>query len=346
MVLVICGYYISQNIALGYGKSNDVNDPSILKPISFRYHDNTYVLVYNGKLYNSADIKKQLIEKDFEFSGSSDTEILLKAYICYGYNVVNKLNGTFSFAIWDELKQELFLARDHFGIKPLYYSLIDDTLVFASEIKDVLKFPKMKAQLGREGLSELLGLGPAHTSGIGIFKNIYELKPAHYAVFNKSGLHLNRYWKLESKLHIDGFELTCDTISFLLEDSIERQLITDAPLGSMLSGGIDSSIITAYASKYLSQLNTLSVDYVDNDKYFVKNDFQPNSDNYYIDIISKKFNTNHEYIVFDTPELASSLKDAMIARDFPGMADIDSSLLLFCKKIKEKYDVVLSRGMF
>lgn len=167
-----------------------------------------------------------------------------------------------------------------------------------------------------------LDFGPAHTPGVGIFKNINELKPAHFLVFNKSGIHIERYWNLESKEHIDSFGKTCEKIRDLLEDSISKQMISDKTICTMLSGGLDSSIITAYASNYrknkgLSRLDTFSVDYVDNDKNFVKSDFQPNSDNYYIDIMKKQFDTNHHQIVIDTPELVDSLEEAMVARDFP-----------------------------
>ena len=189
--------------------------------------------------------------------------------------------------------------------------------------------------------------GPAHTPGVGIFKDINELKPAHFLLFNKSGIHIEEYWKLETKEHTDSFGKTCETIRYLLEDSISKQLVTDMSICTMLSGGLDSSIITAYASNYcksknMPRLNTFSVDYVDNDKNFVKSEFQPNSDNYYIDIMKRKFNTNHQQIVIDTPELAESLEEAMLARDYPGMADVDSSLLLFCKNISRKAKVAIS----
>lgn len=193
----------------------------------------------------------------------------------------------------------------------------------------------------------MFGLGPAHTPGNGIFKDIKELKPAHFLIFNKYGIYTEKYWSLESKEHTDDLDKTCEKIRFLLEDSIEKQLVSDVPLAVMLSGGLDSSIITAYASKHYKQtknkrLETFSVDYVDNDKNFVKSDFQPNSDNYYIDIMRKTFDTEHKNIIIDTPELANTLEDAMIGRDFPGMADVDSSLLLFCQKIKKTNTVVLS----
>ena len=189
--------------------------------------------------------------------------------------------------------------------------------------------------------------GPAHTPGIGVFKNINELKPAHFLLFNKSGIHIERYWKLQSKEHRDSFGKTCEIIRDLLEDSISKQLLSNFPICTMLSGGLDSSIITAYASNYfkskdMHKLETFSVDYVDNDKNFIKSDFQPNSDNYYIDIMQRKFNTNHHNIIIDTPELANELENAMIARDLPGMADVDSSLLLFCKHIGKDAKVAIS----
>ena len=189
--------------------------------------------------------------------------------------------------------------------------------------------------------------GPAHTPGLTAFKDINEVKPAHFLIFNKSGVFIEEYWKLESKEYKDTFSTTCDKIRYLLEDSIQKQLISDVPLCTMLSGGLDSSIITAYASNYcrannMPKLKTFSVDYVDNDKNFVKSDFQPNSDNYYINIMKKRFDTEHYNVVIDTPELAENLEEAMIARDFPGMADVDSSLLLFCKNIKKEVTVAVS----
>ncbi len=182
---------------------------------------------------------------------------------------------------------------------------------------------------------------------IGIFKDIHELKPANYAIFNSSGLHINKYWSLVSMPHTDNFNSTCDKVKFLLEDSIRKQLVSDVPLCTFLSGGLDSSIITLYASNYckekgLPPLNTYSVDYVDNDKNFVKTDFQPNSDNYYINLMKEMLNTNHHNIILDTPELAEALEDAMLARDYPGMADVDSSLLLFCKNVKQHATVTLT----
>ncbi len=261
--------------------------------------------------------------------------------------MVHHLNGIFAFAIWDEKNEELFIARDHFGVKPLFYTMQNNSFIFASEIKAIFQYPGVQRILDSQGVSELFGIGPAHTPGTTIFNNIFELKPAHFAVFNRSGLHLERYWKLKSAPHTENFAQTCDHLEFLLKDAITRQLVSDVPLCTFLSGGLDSSIITKYASDYcfehnLPPLDTYSIDYVDNDKNFVKSDFQPNSDNYYINLMVSKLHTIHHPIVIDTPELANYLEDAMIARDMPGMADIDSSLLLFCKYVKPTATVALT----
>ena len=341
------GYYYEEHICLGHKRLIVVDPDGGKQPMSAMKDGNLYTIVYNGQLYNTKELRSELEENGFTFDSYSDTEVLLKSFIFWKYDVVKKLNGIFSFAIWNSKKNELFLARDHFGVKPLFYTIYNNTLVFASEIKALFKYPGIEAKLDEQSIAELFGIGPARTAGLGIFKNIYEIKPAHFGIFNESGLHIERYWKLESKVHTDSLGKTCDTVRFLLEDSISRQLVSDVPLCTFLSGGLDSSIITLYASKYckkhnLPPLNTYSVDYVDNDKNFVKTDFQPNSDNYYINLMTEKLNTNHHTVVLDTPELASALEDAMIARDFPGMADVDSSLLLFCKNVKQDATVSLT----
>lgn len=306
-----------------------------------------YILVYNGQLYNTEELAKTLRKNNFIINSHSDTEVLLKSYIYYGEDVVNYLNGIFAFAVWDTNKNQIFLARDHFGVKPLFYIKLNETLIFSSEIKALFEYPSVEKILDEQSISELFGIGPAHTPGTTVFKNIYEIKPAHFAIFNKSGFHIKRYWKLESKKHTDSFSETCDNLKFLLYDSITRQLVSDMPLCTFLSGGLDSSIITKFASDYckkegLPPLDTYSIDYVDNDKNFIKNDFQPNSDNFYIDLINENLHTNHHKIIIDTPELAKALEDAMLARDVPGMADIDSSLLLFCKNVKKDMTVALT----
>ena len=341
------GYYINKNVALGHKRLIVIDPIGGKQPMIEKFSYGEYVIVYNGQIYNTKELKDILVENGFSFNGHCDTEVLLKSYIHYGHNVVNHLNGIFAFAIWDSRKKELFLARDHFGVKPLFYTLKDGSLIFGSEIKALFEYPGIEKILDNQGISELFGIGPAHTPGTTIFKNIYELKPAHYAIFNEYGFKTKHYWKLISKPHTDSFGTTCDKVKFLLNDAITRQLVSDVPLCTFLSGGLDSSIITKFAADYcqdngLPPLDTYSIDYVDNDKNFVKSDFQPNSDNYYISLMNRNLHTKHHSIIIDTPELAKYLEDAMIARDMPGMADIDSSLLLFCKNVKKEMTVALT----
>lgn len=337
------GLYISNTVSLGHRSII----PEDKQPIQFSFAENNYVIVYDGTLYNADELKHELEQYDFCFSTNSDAEVILKGYIHFQEKIVNKLNGVFAFAIWNTNENLLFIARDHFGIKPLYYTNINNSFVFASEIKALFEFPNVEPKLDTIGICELVGIGPAHTPGMTVFKNIYEVKPANYIIVNETGLHSKNYWQLISRPHTDSLGKTCEKVRYLLEDSIEKQVSSELPLCSFLSGGLDSSIISLYASDYcknndLPPLDTYSIDYIDNDKNFVKSDFQPNSDNYYINLMNKKLYSKHHNIVLDTPELADALESAMIARDMPGMADIDSSLLLFCKNVKPESSIALT----
>ena len=344
------GYYIDHHVALAHKRLIVVDPEGGKQPMIETFSFGKFIIVYNGQIYNTKELCEVLKENNFKINSHSDTEVLLKSYIYYGKEVVQHLNGIFAFAILDTNKNEIFLARDHFGVKPLFYTKVNETFLFSSVIKALFQYPGVEKILDGQSISELFGIGPAHTPGTTVFKNIYEIKPAHFAIFNESGLHIKQYWKLQSKKHTDTFEETCNKLKFLLNDAITRQLVSDVPLCTFLSGGLDSSIITKFASDYckkqgLPPLDTYSIDYVDNDKNFVKSDFQPNSDNYYINLMNEQLHTNHHSIVIDTPELANALEDAMIARDMPGMADIDSSLLLFCKNVKKEMTVSLTRRM-
>ncbi|MBR2744659.1 MAG: asparagine synthase (glutamine-hydrolyzing) [Clostridia bacterium] len=341
------GYYYEEHVCLGHKRLIVVDPDGGKQPMTTVVSNSVYTIVYNGQIYNTKELRDELIENGFDFKSYSDTEVILKGYIYWKTDLPKKLNGIFAFAIWNSEANELFLARDNFGVKPLFYTIYDNTLIFGSELKAILRYPGIEPKLDEQSIAELFGIGPARTPGSGIFKNIYEIKPANYAIFNDSGLHQNQYWKLESKPHNDSLKETTEKIRFLLESSINRQLYSDVPLCVFLSGGLDSSIIAHYASKYfqknnLGKLNTFSVDYIDNDINFQKTDFQPNSDKHYIELMSKTLNTNHHTIMLDTPDLVASLEDAMIARDFPGMADVDSSLLMFCKNVKKFATVSLT----
>ena len=340
------GFYVNKNVALGHKRLIVIDPEGGKQPMIEKFSFGEYVIVYNGQIYNTKELREVLLDNGFSFNGHCDTEVLLKSYIHYGKDVVNHLNGIFTFAVWNTKTEELFLARDHFGVKPLFYTEQDNGLIFASELKAIFEYPGIEKIIDAQGISELFGIGPAHTPGITIYKDIFEIKPGHFAIYNKSGLHIEEYWKLKSKPHEDDFDTTCKKLRHLVEDAISRQLVSDMPICTFLSGGLDSSIITKFAADFrkengLSPLDTYSVDYVDNDKNFVKSDFQPNSDNYYIKLMTDNVYCSHHTIMLDTPELAKSLENAMISRDMPGMADVDSSLYLFCREVKKEKTVTL-----
>ena len=342
------GYYQDDHCNMGHNRLAVITDYDDKKPMEKICNGHKYAIVYNGKIYNSKDIQKELKNNGIHIDTDSDTEIVLGAYILWKEKCTEHLVGVFSFAIWEKDNMRLFIARDHFGIKPLFYTFVDGSLVFGTEIKSILKYPNVKAVIDKDGISQLFGLGPALIEGKCVFKNIFEIKPASYAVFDcvKKDFKQVSYWELKSYEHIDDEQTTINTVKEKLNKSIKMQMVSKEPVGTMLSGGIDSSIITTIASKECDKnnkvLDTFSVDYVDNDKNFKANDFQPNSDKEYIEMVKEKNRVNHHEIMLNSNRLIQGLKDAMLARDLPGMADVDVSLLEFCKEIKKYVSVVLS----
>lgn len=307
---------------------------------------NRYTIVYNGELYNTDEIRERLVKRGYEFETHSDTEVLLTAYIEYGESCVDYLNGIFAFAIWDSKKNKVFLARDRFGVKPLFYAWMGEQMIFASEIKAILKYPDFKAQIGDEGLCEILGIGPARTPGQGVFRGIKEVKPGFAMSVTEDGVKVNRYYQLNAYTHRENYEQTVDHTWELLNDAITRQLVSDVPLCTLLSGGIDSSIVSAAAARVMKdkgeRLSTYSFNYNGNDIYFQANKFQPESDEPYARMMAKHIGSEHNYLMCNHLDLYASLYDAVRAKDLPGMADVDSSLLYFAREIKKKHTVCLS----
>lgn len=306
-----------------------------------------YVITYNGELYNTMELRRELENRGHRFSSNSDTEALLLSYIEWGPACVDRLNGIYAFGIWSEKDSSLFLARDRFGVKPLFYTSMDSSLIFASELKALLAHPMVKPEVGTEGLAEIFSLGPARTPGAGVFRNISELRPAHCILFDSKGINIRRYWQLESRPHTDSFEVTCSMVKELVRDSIQRQFVSDVPVCTFLSGGLDSSAITALAAEWFdirgaNPLHTFSIDYRDNNEFFVPSLYQPDSDAPWVKRMSEEFRTVHHYITVDTDQVVDALEGAVEGRDLPGMADIDSSLWLFCKEVKKEATVALS----
>ena len=340
---LISGMFLSKNCNMSKKILKDELDN--VKCISIE--GGKYSIVYDGEIYNKKEIKEKLEEKGFDVKNDLESEMLLKLYILLGTDMSKYLNGVYSIAIWNDKKKELFLLRDRFGIKPLFYFVDNEKLLFASQIKVLLEHPDVDPVVNDEGIGELLSVGPCHSPGLTPFKYIKELEPASFIIYNQNGLYKEKYWRLETKEHTDSESDTAENIRYILKDAIKRQMDYSDEFGVLLSGGLDSSIIAKFANDFYKEktgkkLKTFSVDYKDQDKNFVKNDFQPNKDDYYIDIMVNKLDTEHKRIILDTPELADYLEDAMLARDYPGMADVDSSYLLLFKNLKPDVRRVLS----
>ena len=316
------------------------------QPMVGTWGGETFVLVYNGELYNTAEIRSKLIRLGHVFKDLSDTAVVLHAYMQWGAECLQIFNGIFVFAVWECRRKRLFLARDRMGVKPLFYTNNNTGFVFASEIKTILANPAIKAQLTSEGVAEILLLGPGRTPGCGVFHNISELEPGCYGYFVKGRFFIRRYWKLQDREHTETFDETAEQVKFLVTDAIKRQMVSDVPIGTFLSGGLDSSIISAVCAKQQrdrgEQLDTFSVDYLNNEKYFKAEKFQPNSDNAYIKIMEETIGSHQHWTTLTTEELFGALDAATEARDLPGMADVDFSLLLFSKAIKQHVKVALS----
>lgn len=340
------GYYFSKHTLLGHRRLVVVDPTGGKQPMIKTLNNNKFILVYNGELYNTEDLRKTLLYEGYTFDSYSDTEVLLTAYIHWGYKCVEYINGIYAFGIWDEKNKSLFLARDPLGVKPLFYSIKNNSLIFGSEIKTVLAHPDVKPILTKDGLTEIFGLGPGRAPNSGVFKDIYEIPPAHCGIYTPYGFKVEEYWKLKSEPHTENVDETADHLKNLLGDAVKRQLVSDVPVGTFLSGGLDSSAISAFTAQEFKKqgkiLDTYSIDYEDNAKYFKSNEFQPNSDSEWAVKMHKFLGSNHHSIVNSNKDLAEALVNAVKANDLPGMADIDSSFYLFCKAVRKEKTVTLS----
>ena len=310
--------------------------------------DRNTIIIYNGELYNTPELRTELMSRGHEFVGHSDTEVLLHAYLEWKTDAFSRLNGIFAFAIWEKRERRLTLCRDRLGVKPLFFAPIRNGLTFGSTIDTVLCHPEIEPALDEDGLRTLLLLGPARPPESGVFRQIKSLLPGHFAVLTPENFTDHVYWQLEAHEHEDDLPTTIERTHTLICDAARRQLVSDVPLACFLSGGLDSSILSMLAAKdYAARgetLHTWSVDYRDNDKYFTKSIFQPNSDDSYIDQMVDFLGTHHHRVVLEPEALCAALLPATDARALPGMADVDSSLLLFCAAVKRGGTTVCLSG--
>lgn len=336
------GMYEDKNVCLAHRRLIVIDPDNGRQPMTF----GQYTLVYNGELYNTEELRRDLKAKGYEFVGHSDTEVVLKCFAEYGEKCVELFNGIFAFAVWDKARERLFLARDRIGVKPLFYCVIDGGIVFASEIKSLLIHPQIKPVVTKEGVMQIMLVGPAREVGNGIFRDIKDIPAAYCAWFDRHGLKLMQYWKLIAHKHAEDFETTAAHTRELITDAVKRQLVSDVGICTFLSGGLDSSVISAIAAEEFrkrgEKLHTFSIDYVNNHENFRASEFQPDEDAPYVAKMAEFIGSEHTIVTLDTLQLADALDDAACARDLPGMADVDSSLYLFCREIKKHYSVAVS----
>ncbi|GHU43043.1 asparagine synthetase B [Clostridia bacterium] len=300
---------------------------------------------YNGELYNTKEIKARLRPYPLTWETDSDTEVILNAYLALGADCLSELNGIFAFAIYDSRLDHLLLARDHLGVKPLFYQWANDSFLFGSEPKALFAFG-IRPRLNEESFGEVFGLGPARTPGHGLFADMKEVLPGHYLLIKDSNLQDRTYWQLTAVPHTDSYAQTVEKVSDLVSDSVIRQMVSDVPICSFLSGGLDSSLISAIASRHLNErggdLSTFSFDFCGNDKNFRPNDFQSSLDRPFVDIMAAHIGSSHSYLECDSLHQADGLLDAVVARDLPCMADVESSLLYFSSLVSKSHHVALT----
>ncbi len=316
------------------------------QPMTLKLGNRAYTIVYNGELYNTDEIRSRLSALGHSFRTLCDTEVVLLSYVQWGERCVYEFNGIFAFAVWEHHTKRLFLARDRIGVKPLFYMCREGGLLFASEIKTILAYPGIEARLDSKGAAEILLLGPGRMPGSGVFRDVFELEPGCCGVFEDGCLRSWRYWRLTDTEHTESFEETAEQVRFYLTDSIRRQMVSDVPIGCFLSGGLDSSLITSVCAAEMQKkgelLPTFSLDYENNRKFFTPGKFQPNTDSDFIPIMEQAMPVQPHRTVLRPEDLVENLENATIARDLPGMADVDFSLLAFCKDIRNSVKVALS----
>ena len=315
------------------------------QPMSAVFHGRRYTIVYNGEIYNSRELRLALSRQGAVFFTECDTETVLWAYILYGEEAPKHLNGVFAFAVHDERAERVVLARDRFGIKPLYYARQGGNFCFASEPKALFE-EGVIPEVDEVGLWQLLYLSPVTLPGKSVFKNLNEVLPGHIMTVDATGVREHAYWKLEARECGDDMETAAAHVRELLSDAVTRQLESDVPLAVLLSGGLDSSAVTALAVRALAArgrgLDTYSFEYEGNREHFAASLFQPEGDDAYAAMLAEELGTRHTVLTATSAGVAERLYTATYARDLPGQADIDSSLLYYCEEIKKRHTVVLS----
>lgn len=334
-------FVVENHALLGHTRLAIIDLEQGKQPMTRMINGRRYTIIYNGMIYNYEEIKKELEALGYVFQTTSDTEVLLYAYAVWKEECLHKCNGIFAFLV--ESEEEVFAARDQMGVKPLYYVLKSDgEWQFASEIKAFFAEGSVVPILTKEKFAKMIALGPSVVPGETIYKNIKSLKPGHYIRIKANRFQIVSYYTLNALPHQDSLETTIAKVHHLVSAAIARQTRSDVPIGSMLSGGLDSSIVSLIASKSIAHLPTFSLEYEGNDAHFQSSAYQTTLDAPFIEIMKDACQSDHRVHTIGQSVLADYLDWALKAKDMPAMADIDSSLLWFCEELVKHVKVILS----
>ncbi|HEY6543033.1 MAG TPA: asparagine synthase (glutamine-hydrolyzing) [Ktedonobacteraceae bacterium] len=338
------GQWLSPHAALAHRRLIVIDPESGGQPMVYQEGERTFAITYNGEIYNFRELRRELENLGHTFRTHSDTEVILHAYAVWGENFLQRLNGIFAFGLWDEQRQQLLLARDHLGVKPLFYAQRGSAVLFGSELKSLLAHPLVKAEVNAHALAAVLTLTRA--PGSGIYRDVHEVLPGHMIICREQGLRISRYWSLRSAPHTDDLPTSVEYIRSLLEDTVKRQLISDVPIVTLLSGGLDSSGLTAMAAREFQregkELHTYSIDFVDSAQHFQSTPLHPSLDAPWVKRVSEYVGSQHHTITVDTPALVESLLVPLYAHDYPTAGQLTSSLYLLFHAMKQDATVALS----
>lgn len=307
------------------------------------------VITYTGEVYNFRELRDELRRRGHRFRTASDTEVVLRAYVEWGAGFVDHLNGMYAFAIWDPRSEELLLVRDRMGVKPLYYYPTSDGVLFGSEPKAILAHPDVDAVVDADGLCEIFSIvkTPEHA----VFRGMYEVRPGSMVRISREGLTKVQYWQLEAREHTDDLRTTVRTVRALLEDIVERQLFADVPVGTLLSGGLDSSTVTALAARVLAKdpgsepVRAFSVDFSGHSSRFESNMQWADPDTPFAIEVARHVGAEHINVVLDNEDILDPVvrKATLCAQDLPvSTGDMEYSLYLLCRALRERVTVALS----
>lgn len=324
------GFYADESYACAHTRLS-IQDLSISGKQPMKDESERYVICFNGEIYNFKALRQELISNGIEFKSDTDTEVLLQLFIKEGKSCLNKLNGFFAFAIYDKENKSLFIARDRFGIKPLFYYHDEDKFAYASELKALMAYNLPKV-IDKKSLNNYLHLNyiPAPNS---IFENVYKLLPGHCIELNGRSISIEKYYNPEVKKSKLSYENAGHHLRELMDQSVEDRLISDASLGSFLSGGIDSSIIAGLASEKTSNLKTFSIGFKDNPFF---------DETHYAEVVAEKFKTDHTTFKLSNDDLFDELEKITEHIDEPFADSSAVNVHILSRKTREQVTVALS----